>query len=95
VTVYLLHFEEPIAHAKHYLGSAKDLKQRLKQHRQGRGARLLEVAKEKGINFKVSRVWTTKNDKRDLEKKLKARKNSPCLCPFCSTTAAYDGKYDL
>ena len=31
--VYLAHLQTPIAHARHYLGSAKDLEHRLKQHR--------------------------------------------------------------
>lgn len=95
MTVYLLHFETPIKHAKHYLGSAKDLNKRLEQHRTGRGARLLAVAKDLGINFKVSRVWHCQDGKRDLEKKLKARKNSPCLCPFCNTTADFNGNYSV
>lgn len=50
-TVYLLHFDRPYKHARHYLGWAKDLDARLEHHRAGTGARLLAVLKEHGIGF--------------------------------------------
>ena len=31
--IYLLHFERPLCHSQHYLGSTKDLERRLKEHR--------------------------------------------------------------
>jgi hypothetical protein len=37
--VYLLHFDTPYRHARHYLEYAADLDVRLAQHRAGRGAR--------------------------------------------------------
>jgi predicted GIY-YIG superfamily endonuclease len=48
-TVYLLHFDRPLKHAKHYLGYANDLQARLEQHRSGNGARLIQVVQEAGI----------------------------------------------
>jgi predicted GIY-YIG superfamily endonuclease len=56
-TVYLLHFERPYRHARHYLGSAEDLEARLALHRAGREARLLEVIAGAGIGFVVARTW--------------------------------------
>jgi predicted GIY-YIG superfamily endonuclease len=35
--VYLFHFEQPLAHAQHYLGSTKNLPSRVRQHRCGEG----------------------------------------------------------
>lgn len=83
-TVYLLHFEKPIAPGRHscqhYLGSADDLDARLRKHAQQPDARLLQVAKERGIGFEVVRTWT---GDRQLERKLKQRKAGPELCPIC------------
>ncbi len=42
-TIYLLHFDRPFSHARHYMGSAEDLDVRLAEHAAGAGARLLWV----------------------------------------------------
>ena len=78
--VYLLHFEKPYRHARHYLGYAADLEVRLAQHRAGRGARLLEVITEAGISFTLARTW---EGDRTMERRLKNRHASPRLCPLC------------
>lgn len=81
--VYLLHFDQPISPnhtARHYLGSAEDWAHRIEQHRQGQGARLCEVAKERNIGFVVARLWV---GDRNLEQQLKRRKAGPRLCPIC------------
>lgn len=85
---YLLHFSEPISPnhtTQHYIGSAADLDARIEEHRKGQGARLTEVAKERGISFEVVRTW---EGGRDFERKLKNRKNAPKLCPICHPQAA-------
>jgi len=80
--VYLIHFDQAIAdHARHYLGWASDLDARLEAHRAGRGARLLEVVKERGIGWHVSRTW---EGTRDRERAIKDRAESPRLCPDCT-----------
>jgi hypothetical protein len=56
-TVYLIHFESRLKHAGHHLGFATDLPQRMAQHRDGNGARLLEVIAAAGIGWKVVRTW--------------------------------------
>jgi hypothetical protein len=38
-TVYLLHFDRPCRHARHYVGWALNVKRRLAEHEAGRGAR--------------------------------------------------------
>lgn len=87
MTVYLLHFDRPISHrhtAQHYLGWTTDLETRLKQHRQGTGARLCEVAKERRINFRLARTW---EGDRQRERDLKLQKNGRKLCPICRGNA--------
>ncbi len=78
--VYLLHFSRPLAHAKHYLGSAKNLDERLAEHQQGRGARLMQVILELGITFSCVRTW---KGGRKVERKLKSFKKATALCPLC------------
>jgi len=82
--VYLLHFDSPISPnhtTQHYVGWAKELGSRIQAHRCGRGARLTEVALERGIGFTVVRVW---RGDRHLERRIKNRKDAPTLCPACN-----------
>lgn len=82
--IYLLHFSQPIAPGRHtcqhYIGFAADLAARIQSHATGHGARLVTVARERGISFEVMRVW--RGSRRD-ERRLKNRKNAPALCPHC------------
>ncbi len=80
--VYLLHFNQPYRHARHYIGFTEEenLEERLAWHKKGNGARLLHVIKEAGISFQLARTW---DGERDLEHRLKKRKNSKSLCPIC------------
>jgi predicted GIY-YIG superfamily endonuclease len=84
--VYILHFNVPIAHARHYTGYCKDIARRLAQHRMGRdgkhgGARLTQVACERGIDFQL--VYLEPGTRAD-ERRLKRAKNAPRLCPICN-----------
>lgn len=79
--VYLLHFDKPYHHARHYLGYAKNIDDRIELHRRGQGARLTSVINQAGITFQVARIW--KNQTRKFERQLKNRKNTPQLCPIC------------
>ena len=83
---YLLHFDTPIYHAQHYLGSCNDLSKRILRHKKGQGARLTQVCIERGIAFRVVRTW--KGD-RKMERKLKNRKNGRKLCPICDHFNSY------
>jgi predicted GIY-YIG superfamily endonuclease len=80
-TVYLIHFDKPYKHARHYLGYASNLKARLACHRANQGARLIQVIHAAGITWQVSRTWS---GNRALERKLKNQKNGPRLCPLCN-----------
>lgn len=79
-TVYLLHFDSPYKHARHYLGYTENLEQRLEAHRNGSGARLIQVITENGIGFELARTW---EGDRNFERELKNKKHTARLCPKC------------
>lgn len=73
--IYLLKFEQPISDdstAQTYTGWASDLAARIQQHKHGNGARLTQVAHERGIGFRVARVWV---GDRSTERRIKNLKN--------------------
>jgi len=82
---YLLHFERPYRHARHYLGWTNNLPDRLDAHLAVTGGRLLEVITAEGIGFTCVRVWhnTTLAD----ERRLKNYHNKK-LCPVCNPLVA-------
>lgn len=81
-TVYLIHFETPFKHARHYLGyTSLALEERINRHRSNRGAKLLIAVSSAGIKWNVVRTWV---GGRELETQLKRRKNAPTLCPICT-----------
>jgi predicted GIY-YIG superfamily endonuclease len=79
--VYLLHFEKPYCHARHYMGFTDNLDRRLAEHRNGSGSRLMEVISQAGIGWELARTWP-KGD-RALERKLKKQKHAWRHCPIC------------
>ena len=88
---YLLHFSRPISNhhtCQHYLGSASCVADRIQEHEKSPTARLPQVAKARGIQFQIARIWRcpTEIDCRVLESKLKSRKNGRKLCPICNPT---------
>lgn len=80
-TVYLIHFERPFGHAKHYLGWAKCLQRRLAEHRAGNGARLIAVIMAAGIGWELARTW---DGPPQLEARLKRQGGRSRHCPICS-----------
>lgn len=80
--IYLLHYDRPLHHAQHYLGSCDD-PQRIQDHGNGTSrARLPQVFCELGVQFVVARTW---EGDRTGERKLKNQKNARVLCPICRT----------
>lgn len=83
--VYLIELATPLGTEKHraqyYLGSCRNLNQRMKQHRAGTGAAMLRYCNEHGIGYWVIKFATvhTEQEARQLERKLKARKNHRSL----------------
>jgi Predicted endonuclease containing a URI domain len=96
MTVHLLHFTQSLPRgispsgtalqAGHYLGYTENLIERIMAHAEGHGARLTQVAKERGIDFRLARTWDGAN--RTFERMLKTRvKNGRRLCPICNPKA--------
>ncbi|WP_330183831.1 hypothetical protein OHB26_09500 [Nocardia sp. NBC_01503] len=86
-TVYLLHFDQPYRHARHYTGWTSDLESRLADHRDGRGARLMSVIREAGIGFSLARTW---DGTRGRERQLKREGGASRRCPMCGVTPRPD-----
>lgn len=85
--IYLLHFHRRYKHAGHYLGFAENLstlKARLKRHRSGNGARLVEVINAAGINWELVRVWRGEGADRNQERRMKKMGGLSRKCPICS-----------
>lgn len=81
-TIYLLHFDKPFGHAKHYIGwTDRNVEDRIAEHDRGHGARLLRLARAAGVNFKVARLWhdVTRTD----ERKIKKQGGASRRCPMC------------
>jgi predicted GIY-YIG superfamily endonuclease len=79
-TVYLLHFDQPYRHARHYVGWVLNVKRRLAEHEAGRGARLLVVAREAGITWQLARMWP---GSRARERQIKRQGGHARHCPLC------------
>jgi predicted GIY-YIG superfamily endonuclease len=83
-TVYLLHFDQPYKHARHYVGwTARNVKRRLTEHEAGRGARLLAVVREAGIGWQLARLWP---GSRERERQIKRQGGHARKCPLCGVT---------
>ena len=79
-TVYLLHFDRPYRHARHYTGWTCDLPGRLADHANGHGARLTQVVQQAGIGWTLARTWP---GPRALERALKKQGGASRRCPLC------------
>jgi predicted GIY-YIG superfamily endonuclease len=83
--VYLLHFEPPYRHARHYLGFSADIDRRVSEHQLGTSRQpLISAALNVGTNLVLTRTWEGAD--RNFERKLKNKKNTPKLCPVCTPT---------
>jgi hypothetical protein len=85
--VYTLHLWPPIAHAKHYTGSAleRQLARRLTDHALGRGARLTQVQVERGGSWVLAQ---TEPGDRTEERRLKQH-GAARRCEVCKAADGY------
>ena len=82
-TIYLLHFDRPLHHARHYLGWASDLEARLAVHGKADGSALMRAVAAAGIDWQLARTWTgDRHRERQLKQRGKAR-----MCPLCRAEA--------
>jgi hypothetical protein len=79
-TIYLLHFDEPFGHARHYLGWAKTLEHRLAVHGKAHGSALMRAVAAAGIGWRLARTWP---GDRHRERQLKNQGSRARLCPIC------------
>lgn len=80
-TVYLVCFDTPYKHARHYLGFSQHLDERLVAHEAGTGSRLMRVIVAAGISWALTRTWPGAD--RYFERQLKLRRATPRACPRC------------
>lgn len=87
--IYLLHFDQPVGTARHYLGTCLDdrLDQRLLEHARGNGANLVRVAMKRGIKVRLAR--TIPNQHSAVERQLKNAGHMKKLCPLCCPMLAH------
>lgn len=81
--LYLIHFERPLSHARHYLGfveSSDGLQARLKRHADGNGAVIMAAVQAAGIAWQVVRTWP--DGTRTDERRLKRQKHHWRFCPI-------------
>ncbi|MGE0131852.1 MAG: endonuclease [Blastocatellales bacterium] len=86
VTIYLYHFDAPLKHSSHYLGSAVNFDARHAEHAGGNGSKMMAAVVAAGINYTLARRWD--DVPRYHEATLHRRKDNPSLCPICSGGAA-------
>lgn len=83
--VYILHFDRPYKHARHYIGYSNDDPEkeggRIEKHRNGQGANLTKVLKENGIGFTLDRVWVDVD--RNFERRKKKSGGGSRHCTIC------------
>lgn len=89
--VYLIHFDEKLAHAQHYLGFSirTDIGKRIKEHQgkgRSKGAKIMAAVNAAKIGWSVVRIW--ENADRNFERLLKKRKNTSKFCPICHPESA-------
>jgi len=87
-TVYLLHFDQPVGRALHYMGICKThrLHWRMLDHINGRGSSLTAKAVSQGIGFEVVRTWQTSDPR--TERVLKQQGDFKGKCWKCATPLA-------
>lgn len=86
--IYILHFDDPLAHAQHYVGMTGNLRQRLEAHASGTGARLTEVLRDSNKPWTLGGLFqTTATNARRVERELKESKNVARFCDICNKDA--------
>jgi predicted GIY-YIG superfamily endonuclease len=88
-TIYLLHFDRPFGHARHYLGWARDLEARLAVHGKAHGSALLRAVAAAGIDWQLARTWP---GDRYRERQLKDIGGHARKCPICRAEKATGGR---
>ena len=83
--LYIIHFDQPIKHAQHYIGSTtkdtlKSVHARIKKHKTGTTNALLREVKRQGIGIQVYIIG--KGSYKE-ERAIKNCNNGRRYCPCC------------
>lgn len=85
MTVYVLHFDPPFKHARHYIGYTPDetAERRVREHVQGlaAGSPLVKAAVEAGCEITLAHEFPGAG--RDFERWIKDRRTTPRWCVCC------------
>lgn len=81
--VYLLHFDTPYQHTRHYCGWGKNVVMRVESQLKGKrtAAHFVKVVHKAGIKIRLAHIWHGKD--RKFERKLKDTHNLKRFCPIC------------
>lgn len=79
--VYLLHFDSPYVHARHYIGYSDDIAARVECHRKGNGSKLMRAVAKAKIGFTIAKVWPGTD--RAFERQLHDWHGAGRFCPIC------------
>lgn len=83
--IYVLHFNDPLHHAAHYVGCTSNLPQRLHAHAMGAGSRLTRVLLERGITWQLGGIFMcNRTQMRRIERDTKNQHNAHRFCELCS-----------
>jgi hypothetical protein len=95
MAVYLIHFEQPFHHARHYVGYTDNLQRRFNEHvHRKNSSPLLVAASAAGIAWRVAMIWPQAG--RDLERLIKRTHHTARYCPECGAKIETDlPKYAL
>lgn len=79
--VYIFHFDPPLKHARHYIGTTDDLEQRIHDHLYTtEGSPFVKACIENGSSIYLAKEM---EGGRKKERKLKNYKKTSQLCPIC------------
>ena len=79
--VYLLHLDRKWCGGNHYVGYARDIAERVRQHVAGTGALYTRTAARSGISLHLVRVWPGAG--KDVELRIKRQGSGIAYCPWC------------
>ncbi|GEP11803.1 endonuclease [Methylobacterium gnaphalii] len=91
MSVYVLHFDPPFAHARHYIGFTPDptVARRVSEHMTcgPRGNPLVKAAIGAGCAVTLAHAFEGEVYGRDFERNLKARRTTRAWCACCGVGA--------
>lgn len=86
--IYVLHFDQPLAHAEHYVGCTDNIRARVTAHALGAGSRLTRELYARGIGWRLGGLYQcTHRRMRSLERSLKDQKHASRYCEICNRVA--------